>query len=461
MSFSSPKSRRINHGTYGVHTLATRVSDYSHTVLEIPFKTIFERYGKEFGPGFQWTDEHRHLHFASWGTSTEFGRPSTPDSQRNQAGSLPREGLQELFTELRTILPDECHTLPIGYFANRFDIDRSGDRETPWAHWPQTIFCLPRVAIVEGSDGVVHEFRFGSKSVNLQRQPNKDPQSQYQNVPATNWSFNESKTAWGQRVTAVERACRNEEIGKVVLAHSATHRIAQTERLDIHETMTRLKARNRDSIVFCLPWEGDYFVGATPEILAELDAGKLQTHALAGTMAIHGGGTGDDMLTDAKLLREHACVVDEVVAELSVFCSAIAVAHQPAVRRLSTMAHLQTPIQATVADHISILDVALRLHPTPALAGAPRREAMAWLRESEPLDRGYYGGPIGLFNALGEGICAVAIRSGLLTALGATAFAGAGIVEGSMAGDEWDETTLKMDTFQSCIASHEAAGDSP
>ena len=461
MSFSSQKSRCVNHETYGLPTSTPLVSDYRHTVPKAPFRRLSEQYRDEFGQGFQWSDEHRNLHFAAWGTAAELGLRSTSTSQSNEKGSRSIENPRDLFTQLRTMLPGEFHSLPLGYFANRFDTDRCDGAETLWASWPQTIFCLPRVVIVQRGDGVVHEFRFGALPVNPQGYPTEERQCQNRKGPTTPWSFDESKNAWVQRVTAVERACQSGQIGKVVLAHSATRRLGPTECLDVQETMVRLRTQNSDSIVFCLPWADACFVGATPEILAELDAGKLKTHALAGTIALHGIGTDDHMLTDTKLIREHACVVDELVAELKGFCSAIVVAPQPTVRRLRTMAHLQTPIQATVTEDISILDVARRLHPTPALAGAPRRKAMTWLRESEPLDRGYYGGPIGLFNARGEGICAVAIRSGLMTAMGATAFAGAGIVQGSMAEEEWDETTLKMDTFKSCVVSDDADGNSP
>ena len=71
-------------------------------------------------------------------------------------------------------------------------------------------------------------------------------------------------------------------------------------------------------------------------------------------------------------------------------------------------------------------------------------EALAFIRAHEPTPRGYYAGPFGFFDARGEGAFVVALRSGLLSRAHATLHAGAGIVRGSSARSEWDETALKM-----------------
>ena len=67
------------------------------------------------------------------------------------------------------------------------------------------------------------------------------------------------------------------------------------------------------------------------------------------------------------------------------------------------------------------------LHPTPALGGTPRLEAMKLIRDVELLDRGLYGAPIGWIDDEGNGEFAVAAR-GLLNGEKASLFAGCGIV---------------------------------
>ena len=66
-------------------------------------------------------------------------------------------------------------------------------------------------------------------------------------------------------------------------------------------------------------------------------------------------------------------------------------------------------------------------------------------------DRGWFGGPIGWFDQSGIGECGVAIRSALIDDKEAVAFSGAGIVEGSDARAEWQETDDKFNTILSVI----------
>ncbi|MHB1628300.1 MAG: chorismate-binding protein, partial [Bacilli bacterium] len=85
-----------------------------------------------------------------------------------------------------------------------------------------------------------------------------------------------------------------------------------------------------------------------------------------------------------------------------------------------------------------------RLHPTPAVAGSPKRTALQIIREREHMDRGWYAGPLGWIEGEGDGMFVVTLRSALLDERGADLFAGAGIVEGSEPLDEWRETEWKM-----------------
>ena len=84
------------------------------------------------------------------------------------------------------------------------------------------------------------------------------------------------------------------------------------------------------------------------------------------------------------------------------------------------------------------------LLPLPALGGWPRQAAQAYLAEAEPFERGWYAAPVGWVDPWGNGIFAVAIRSGIINNQSATLFAGAGIVADSNPANEWYETGLKF-----------------
>jgi menaquinone-specific isochorismate synthase len=109
--------------------------------------------------------------------------------------------------------------------------------------------------------------------------------------------------------------------------------------------------------------------------------------------------------------------------------------------------HLHTPITAALAQH-QPLTIAAALHPTPAVAGLPRREAMAWLRSLEPFERGHYAAPIGWIDSAGDADLRVAIRSGTLRGDRLELTAGAGLVRGSTVERELKEVALKLGVLQ-------------
>ena len=91
-----------------------------------------------------------------------------------------------------------------------------------------------------------------------------------------------------------------------------------------------------------------------------------------------------------------------------------------------------------------VLELAARLHPTPAVGGTPRELAADWIRTREPIARGWYAAPVGWFDLDGNGDLAVAIRSGVLAGNRAHLWAGAGIVAGSDPDRELAETEVKF-----------------
>jgi isochorismate synthase EntC len=91
-----------------------------------------------------------------------------------------------------------------------------------------------------------------------------------------------------------------------------------------------------------------------------------------------------------------------------------------------------------------VLDLVAALHPTAAVAGVPRGAAGEALAELEPIDRGWYAGPVGWVDANGDGEWVIALRCAEITGTTARIFAGAGIVAGSDPEAELEETERKF-----------------
>ena len=151
-------------------------------------------------------------------------------------------------------------------------------------------------------------------------------------------------------------------------------------------------------------------------------------------------------------------VVDMLRASLRPIVEELHIAPTPSILRLPHLQHLATPISGVLRDEAGLLALAQRLHPTPAVGGAPRDVALALIAEHEGFDRGWYAGPIGWLGADGDGELAVALRCGLVTGKEATLFAGCGIVADSDPDREWEESQLKFRTMTAALGRLPEAG---
>ena len=113
------------------------------------------------------------------------------------------------------------------------------------------------------------------------------------------------------------------------------------------------------------------------------------------------------------------------------------------VRKLATIQHLWTPIEADLTDDGHVLSIVEALHPTPAVGGLPPEKALRTILDTESFDRGWYASPVGWFDADGDGTFAVGLRSAVTSGTSATLFAGNGIVADSDPDEEYEEVQLK------------------
>jgi isochorismate synthase len=113
---------------------------------------------------------------------------------------------------------------------------------------------------------------------------------------------------------------------------------------------------------------------------------------------------------------------------------------------------LASPIRGTLRNDTTALDLAIALHPTPALCGTPTDVALKVIRETEE-PRRFYGGAVGWCDDAGDGDWVVAIRCAEISAdgLSAWASAGGGIVAESDPQDELDETSTKLRTLLTAL----------
>jgi menaquinone-specific isochorismate synthase len=267
-------------------------------------------------------------------------------------------------------------------------------------------------------------------------------------APATRFSVEGcvSRASWVTQVGAVLDAIRAGEVEKVVLARDVV--VHADAPFDPPAVVGRLHATQGGCVVFA----DDGLVGASPELLVRRRGRDVLSRPMAGTISRGPTDDGDRaaeaaLAASAKDGLEHRLVTDAVVHGLRECGVDVTTVRGPEVARLATVIHLATTIAGTVDPRSasSALDLALRLHPTPAVAGAPRDAALAMLSHLESFDRGCYAGPVGWVDARGDGEWAVALRCAELDGTTARLVAGAGIVAGSDPDAEWAETQAKLE----------------
>ncbi len=257
-------------------------------------------------------------------------------------------------------------------------------------------------------------------------------------------------SAWMQKVAEVANDIRQGKFEKVVLARSVQVTLTEAAfSFSVETVLSRLRASYPSTYIFALQRGERFFVGATPERLVQAQNGQIHTMALAGsaprgTTVEEDERIGVDLLRSEKNSIEHSIVVARVREALLAHCRKVSVSETPRLLKLRNVQHLQTPIVAELLPGRCILDVIADLHPTPAVGGFPREEALAAIRRIEQMDRGWYAGPVGWIGASGHGEFAVALRSGLVSEHEAILFAGCGIVGDSNPQSEYEESCLKL-----------------
>jgi len=193
-------------------------------------------------------------------------------------------------------------------------------------------------------------------------------------------------------------------------------------------------------------------LGATPELLFQIEGRILQTAALAGTRLKDGSLSShlSSLLKDPKELEEHRIVIEGIASSLSPFGKL----QRGKTRELDlpTLVHLFTPMTLELEGQFQeqrpdllFQDVVRHLHPTPALGAFPRGSGMSWLRDYQNYVKRYrFGAPFGALWKSGESRCVVAIRNLQWNSEGVLLGAGCGIISQSQLEKEWLEIQGKM-----------------
>ncbi|MEA2610959.1 MAG: anthranilate synthase component [Chloroflexota bacterium] len=199
-------------------------------------------------------------------------------------------------------------------------------------------------------------------------------------------------------------------------------------------------------------------VGASPELLLQVEGDRLTTHPIAGTRP-RGADAREDALLSEELQRdpkeraEHVMLVDLGRNDLGRVARAgtVSVSKYMEVERYSHVLHLVSHVEARLRPELDALDALRSVFPAGTLSGAPKVRAMQLIAAAEGERRGLYGGAVGYLGYDGNLDTAITIRSAVLKDGQAHIHTGAGIVAGSVPEKEFEETEHKAAALRRAI----------
>jgi menaquinone-specific isochorismate synthase len=339
-----------------------------------------------------------------------------------------------------------------------FSFDPLKEKTTLWSKYADSLFHVPKymLTIVEGQTFLTTNIvctlnddeTLFEKVIKERIQLLTSLKQNFEIKPA---KLNETKEIspqqWKQTVDDVVEDLKTGSLKKVVLAREL--RLFFDNQVKAEIILKNLYTQQRDSFIFVFESNGDCFIGATPERLVKKQGNNVFSTCLAGSIR-RGKDESEDkilgqtLLTDQKNLIEHGFVVEMIKEALEESCEEIILPDKPQLMKIRDIQHLYTPVIGKCQKDASLLLLVERLHPTPALGGLPKQEAVEKIRQVEKLDRGFYAAPLGWVDYRGNGEFSVAIRSGLIQGKEASIFAGCGVVADSDSESEFLETGLKF-----------------
>jgi len=199
-------------------------------------------------------------------------------------------------------------------------------------------------------------------------------------------------------------------------------------------------------------------VGASPELLLQVEGDRLTTHPIAGTRPRGASAAEDQILAeqlqrDPKERAEHVMLVDLGRNDLGRVArpGTVTVSKYMEVERYSHVLHLVSHVEGRLRPDLDALDALRAVFPAGTLSGAPKVRAMQLIAAAEGERRGLYGGAVGYLGYDGNLDTAITIRSAVLRDGQAHVHTGAGIVAASVPEREFEETEHKAAALRRAI----------
>jgi anthranilate synthase component 1 len=224
-----------------------------------------------------------------------------------------------------------------------------------------------------------------------------------------------------------------------------------------------LRSVNPSPYMYYLHLGDVHIVGASPELLVQVEDGIVSNHPIAGTRPRGKDNAEDraleeDLKNDEKEIAEHIMLVDLARNDVGRISEpgTVQVTQFMEIERYSHVMHLVSHVQGKLKEGYTQFDAMRACFPAGTVSGAPKIRAMEIIAELEPDKRGPYAGAVGYFDFSGNMDTAIAIRTIVIKDGVAYVQAGGGIVADSIPENEYQESLNKAQALLTAISQAEA-----
>ncbi len=259
--------------------------------------------------------------------------------------------------------------------------------------------------------------------------------------------FESSRDEYITTVKEAIKKIKQEKLKKVVVARCKKADETINNPVELFNVLAEAYPNTFVSLIH-LPNEG-IWIGASPELLIAIDAANtLKTIALAATQNVLPGQSTADVVWKEKEIEEQALVNRYIACCFQKFNIKDYEEAGPRTVRSGHLMHLRTDFSINLNNTLdsSVIKTSLLklLHPTSAVCGMPKEEAVDFINQKEGFDRALYSGFLGPVNIEQTTKLFVNIRCAKLSPDSTFLYAGAGITADSDPVKEWEETDSKL-----------------
>ncbi len=251
--------------------------------------------------------------------------------------------------------------------------------------------------------------------------------------------FSHTKATYLDLVEDAIEAVNNNQFKKVVTSRFTciTNSVNPIELFD-----ALCEEHPRTNVYFLAHPKTGVWMGASPETLVKVNDGKFKTMALAGSK-LQFQEWGDKEKEEQQIVEKY---ITDIITPYNL--------EKLKIRGVQTISagpiqHLRTHYEGLIGDN-DPYEIAMKLHPTPAVCGLPTKKAKEYINKKEGYNREYYTGFIAIrsgnnFDSFVNLRCMKIFEDRIQL------FAGGGITAESRAETEWNETQTKIQTLMKVI----------